>query len=88
MFIKKLESGFAIRAVYVHDMNLIGTPEELQKIADYLKHEFEMKDLGKTKYCLGLQIEHSANGILVHQSNYTEKVLKRFGMDKAHILVQ
>ncbi|CAL8993552.1 unnamed protein product [Prunus brigantina] len=67
-------------------MNLIGTPGELQKTADYLKREFEMKDLGKTKYSLGLQIEHSANGILVHQSTYTEKVLKRFGMDKAHPL--
>ncbi|BBG93440.1 transposable element gene [Prunus dulcis] len=86
VFIKKSESGFAIVAVYVDDMNLIGTSEELQKTADYLKREFEMKDLGKTKYCLGLQIEHSANGILVHQSTYTEKVLKRFGMDKAHPL--
>ncbi|BBG93793.1 NAC domain containing protein 25 [Prunus dulcis] len=82
----KSESGFAIVAVYVDDMNLIGTSEELQKTVDYLKREFEMKDLGKTKYCLGLQIEHSANGILVHQSTYTEKVLKRFGMDKAHPL--
>ncbi|BBH04774.1 Disease resistance protein CC-NBS-LRR class family [Prunus dulcis] len=82
----KSESGFAIVAVYVDDMNLIGTSEELQKTADYLKREFEMKDLGKTKYCLGLQIEHSAKGILVHQSTYTEKVLKRFGMDKAHPL--
>lgn len=86
VFIKKLESGFAIVAVYVDDMNLIGTPKELQKTADYLKREFEMKDLGKTKYCFSLQIEHSADGILVHQSNYTEKVLKRFGMDKAHPL--
>ncbi|BBH08880.1 transposable element gene, partial [Prunus dulcis] len=86
VFIKKSESGFAIVAVYVDDMNLIGTSEELQKTVDYLKREFEMKDLGKTKYCLGLQIEHSANGILVHQSTYTEKVLKRFGMDKAHPL--
>ncbi|CAL9013240.1 unnamed protein product [Prunus brigantina] len=77
VFIKKSESGFAIVAVYVDDMNLIGTPEDLQKTADYLKSEFEMKDLGKTKYCLGLQIEHSADGTLVHQSNYTEKVLKR-----------
>ncbi|CAL8134535.1 unnamed protein product [Prunus armeniaca] len=67
-------------------MKLIGTPEELQKTADYFKCEFEMTDLGKTKYCLGLHIEHSANGILVHQSTYTEKVLKQFGMDKAHPL--
>ncbi|CAL8994903.1 unnamed protein product [Prunus brigantina] len=60
VFIKKSESGFAIVAVYVDDMNLIGTPEDLQKIADYLKREFEMKDLGKTKYCLGLRIEHKS----------------------------
>nr|GEZ67066.1 retrovirus-related Pol polyprotein from transposon TNT 1-94 [Tanacetum cinerariifolium] len=45
-----------------------------------------MKDLGKTKYCLVLQIEHMPNGILVHQSNYTEKALKRFNMDKAKSL--
>ncbi|KAM2233293.1 hypothetical protein EV2_012215 [Malus domestica] len=45
-----------------------------------------MKDLGKTKYCLGLQIEHCANGILVHQSAYIEKILKRFGMDKTYPL--
>ncbi|KAM1386426.1 hypothetical protein ACFX2F_032884 [Malus domestica] len=64
-------------------MNLVGTPEELNKTVEYLKSEFEMKDLGKTKYCLGLQIEHCDNGILVHQSAYIEKILKRFGMDKA-----
>ena len=45
-----------------------------------------MKDLGKTRYCLGLQIEYFSNGIFVHQSTYTEKVLKRFYMDKAHPL--
>ncbi|XP_070040703.1 uncharacterized mitochondrial protein AtMg00810-like [Nicotiana tomentosiformis] len=45
-----------------------------------------MKDLGKTKLCLGLQIEHLANGIYVHQSAYIEKVLKRFYMDEAHSL--
>jgi hypothetical protein len=45
-----------------------------------------MKDLSKTKFCLGLQIEHISSGIIVHQSTYTEKVLKHFHMDKAHPL--
>jgi hypothetical protein len=44
-----------------------------------------MKDLGKTKFC-GLQIEHFPNGIIVHQSTYTEKVLKHFYIEKAHPL--
>ena len=46
--------------------------------------EFEMKDLGKTKFCLGLQLEYSPAGILMHQSAYTQKVLERFGFDKAY----
>lgn len=86
VFIKKTTSGYVIIAVYVDDLNIIGTSKEIHEVIVLLKEEFEMKDLGKTKYCLGLQIEHMHNGILVHQSNYTEKVLKRFNMDKANSL--
>ena len=86
VFIKKSGSGFAIIAVYVDDMNLIGTPGELLKTAEYLKREFEMKDLGKTKYCLGLEIEHRSNGVLIHQSAYIEKIFKKFHIDNAHPL--
>ena len=42
----------------VNDLNIVGTLEELTRIAKYLKREFEMKDLINTKLCLGLQIEH------------------------------
>jgi hypothetical protein len=45
-----------------------------------------MKDLSVTKLCLGLQIEHLHNDIFVHQSNYIQKMLKRFNMDKTHPL--
>ena len=86
IFIKRFEKGFVIIAVYVDDLNIMGTPEEISFTVEYLKKEFEMKDLGKTKFCLGLQIEHLKNGILVHQKTYTENVLKRFYMDGAHPL--
>ncbi|KAL0298661.1 UNVERIFIED_CONTAM: Copia protein [Sesamum radiatum] len=86
LFIKRTESGFVIIAVYVDDLNIIGSPEEIRQAADYLKSEFEMKDLGTTKYCLGLQFEHTKGGIFIHQSNYIEKVLKRFHMNNAHPL--
>ncbi|KAK4394137.1 hypothetical protein Sango_1884500 [Sesamum angolense] len=35
------------------------SPEEIRQAADYLESEFEMKDLSTTKYCLGLQFEHT-----------------------------
>ena len=54
IFIKKSESKFSIIVVYVNDLNLVGTLEELLKIEKYLKKEFEMKDLRKTKFCLNL----------------------------------
>ena len=72
VFIKEVATGFSTIAIYVDDLNLIGTPEELIKTIDYLKKKFEMKDLGKTKYCLWLQIKH-CSGVLIHQSTYTEK---------------
>jgi hypothetical protein len=45
-----------------------------------------MKDLGKTRFCLGLQIEDLPEGILVHEMTYIKKVLERFSMSKAHPL--
>ena len=86
IFIKKLEIGFTIIVVYVDDLNLIRTPEELTRTTNYFKKEFEMKDPRKTKFCLGLQIKHFSNEVLVHQSTYIKNVLKRFYMDKAHSL--
>ena len=58
IFIKKSETGFAIIAMYVDDLNLVGTPKELTRTTNHLKKEIEMKDLGITKFCLGLQIEY------------------------------
>nr|KYP52923.1 Retrovirus-related Pol polyprotein from transposon TNT 1-94 [Cajanus cajan] len=45
-----------------------------------------MKDLGRTKFCLGLQVEYLENGILLHQEAYITRVLKMFYMDKSHLL--
>ena len=85
VFIKKTTSGFIIIAVCVEDLNIIRTHKEVLEAMMSLKNEFEMKDLEKIKYCIGLQIEHLQSGILLHQSNYTEKVLK-FSMDKVNLL--
>ena len=51
-----------------------------------LTKEFEMKDLGQTKFCLELQIEHLEDEILLHQSTYTQKILQQFNMDCCHPL--
>jgi Reverse transcriptase (RNA-dependent DNA polymerase) len=70
----------------LYNLNIIGSPEGIEKTVKLLKNEFKMKDFGAIKLCLGLQIEHLHNDMFVHQSNYIQKMLKRFNMDKSHPL--
>ena len=67
-------------------MNIIGTRRDIEEASAYLKTEFEMKDLGKTKFYLGLQLGHLPEGVFVHLSTFTKRVLERFNMDKCHPL--
>ena len=83
LFIKKSSFGFMIIDVHVDDLNIIGTQKKVDDARTHMNEEFEMKDLSKTKFCLGLHIEHLREGIFVHQSNYMKRLLKRFYMDKA-----
>ena len=45
IFIKKSKTRFTIIVVYVDDLNLVGTIRELTRTTNYLKNEFEMKDI-------------------------------------------
>jgi len=47
---KRSKNEFAIIIFYVDDINIDWTPNELTKAFDYLKKEFEMKDLEKVKF--------------------------------------
>jgi hypothetical protein len=84
VFTKKSPTGFCTISVYVDDLNIIDNPKDIEEARNHLTTEFEMKDLGKTKYCLGLQLEHLPSGILVHQSAYIQKILEKFNMDKSY----
>jgi hypothetical protein len=76
VFLKKFQTEFCIICVYVDDLNIIGNPQDINETRNHLKTEFKMKDLGQTKFFLGLQIEHLHSGILVHQSAYIQKSLE------------
>jgi hypothetical protein len=52
------------------DLNIIGHTKDFDEAHNHLKMKFEMKDLSKTKFCLGLQLDHLHTCILVHQSTH------------------
>jgi hypothetical protein len=84
VFIKKSLSGFYIISVYVDDLNIIENIRDIDGARNHLKTEFEMKDLGKTKFYLGFQLEYSPSRILVNQTAYIQKILQKFNIDKSY----
>jgi hypothetical protein len=76
VFIRKSATGFCIISVYVDDLNIIDHTKDIDEARNHLKTEFKMKDLGRTKFCLGLQLENLHTSILIHQSAYVQKILK------------
>jgi len=71
---KILKNEFSIIIVYVDDINIVGTPNELIKTIDCLKKEFEMKDLEKAKFLFEIR-NLVFKGVFVHQEAYIMKVL-------------
>lgn len=87
VFIKRDKHGFVIIAVYVDDLNLVGTKSACIAATKLLIHEFEMKLLGKTTFCIGLQVLHMKDGsIFLSQMAYINRILKRFNMIDAYPL--
>ena len=80
VYIKRVGQEFVIIAIYVDDLNIIGTDVAVSSAIESITKKFEVRDLGDTKFLLGLQLEYVQGGIIVHQSTYTKKILKKFNM--------
>ena len=76
-----MEGGVIILIVYVDDIIIIGSNEaEIQQLKGVLSTEFEVKNLGKLKYFLGMEVAQSKEGIAVSQMKYTHNLLSEVGM--------
>jgi hypothetical protein len=54
VFIRRSSIGFCIISVYMDDLNIIGHTKDINEARNHLKTEFEINDLGRTKFFLGL----------------------------------
>lgn len=54
--------------------------EEIDRIKKHLAETFEMKDLGKLRFFLGMEIARSREGIFVSQRKYILDLLKDTGL--------
>ncbi|KAK9695686.1 Reverse transcriptase (RNA-dependent DNA polymerase) [Popillia japonica] len=72
-----------IVAVYVDDLLIFSNKRiSMDNIKRKLEQEFDMKDLGEVKSCLGMNIarDRKQNKIWIDQAGYVEKILETFKM--------
>ncbi|XP_019238460.1 PREDICTED: uncharacterized protein LOC109218540 [Nicotiana attenuata] len=67
LFSKRSGSDLVIIVIYVYDLLITGSSSQLiQEAKTMLQHHFKIKDLGKMRYFLGLEIARSRHGILTN----------------------
>jgi hypothetical protein len=71
-------------SLYVDD--LIFTSNNLSLVEEFKTSmkKFDMTDLGKMRYFLGVEVEQCQKGIFIHQHKYASEILVRFGMDNCN----
>lgn len=68
-------------SIYIDDLIYTGNNEDLCAIfKQSMMKEFEMTDLGKMRFYLGVEVNQNANEIHLCQKKHAREVLKRFNM--------
>ncbi|KAG7544127.1 GAG-pre-integrase domain [Arabidopsis thaliana x Arabidopsis arenosa] len=82
LFVKTGEGNkILIVSLYVDDLIFTGNDEEmLAKFKSSMMEEFDMTDLGRMKYFLGVEVIQDAEGIFIHQKKYAGEILERFNL--------
>ena len=87
LYYKKLSNGkLLLLLIYVDDMLLASESlNDINKVKELLKAEFDMKDLGGARKILGMEVSRFRDKrvLVLSQKSYLEKVLKRFSMFEA-----
>ncbi|GKA40600.1 ribonuclease H-like domain-containing protein, partial [Tanacetum coccineum] len=81
LFTKKYDDVFIALLVYVDDIVIIGNNlSETKKFKLFLKSKFQIKDLGKLKYFLGIEVLDNKDGICLSQRKYCLELLHKYGL--------
>eukprot|EP00253_Pinus_taeda_P030782 PITA_30782 len=75
-----VENESLILVLYVDDLFLTGSSRLIEDCKKNPATEFDMKDLGRMHYFLGLEVSQQKGEIFLGQGRYATEILKRFRM--------
>jgi len=77
-----------IIALWVDDLFMTGpSSEHIRNILFLLKEKFQIKDLGRISYALGIHFRHGDDGsIFLSQTTYIDDIVMKFGLSHARPL--
>nr|ABA98303.2 retrotransposon protein, putative, unclassified [Oryza sativa Japonica Group] len=82
LFVLKHGDNQLFVQIYVDDIIFgCSTHALVVDFAETMRKEFEMSMMGELSYFLGLQIKQTPQGTFVHQTKYTNDLLRRFKME-------
>lgn len=78
MFVKHLASGeVTITLVYVDDIIVMGNDSNgMENLKNCLVRKFEIKELTRLKYFLGIKVANYQEGILYHSKNVLDLLIE------------
>nr|GEW03273.1 copia protein [Tanacetum cinerariifolium] len=87
LFTKRFDDNILVVHVYVDDIIFGSTdPRYATLFSDLMKSHFEMSMMGEMTFFIGLQVNQSPSGIFINQSNYANKILKKYGLNTCDIV--
>ena len=81
MFHKITGKSTTILVLYVDDLILATNCKETERnLAEYLKKEYKLKELGELSWCLGMEVIFAKNHIQLSQRQFIKNMLEKFEM--------
>jgi Reverse transcriptase (RNA-dependent DNA polymerase) len=80
LFTLVTERGIVVILIYVDDLVITGSDQiGINALKEHLRSEFDIKDLGKLRYFLEIEIARSHKGLFMSQRKYILDLLRETG---------
>ncbi|RVW33826.1 Retrovirus-related Pol polyprotein from transposon RE1 [Vitis vinifera] len=85
LYFKKVCDETLVVSLYVDDLLVTGSNmKQIDNFKKEMKDVFEMIDLGRMTFFLGMEVQQKQNEIFICQQKYAKEILKKFKMEECN----